>query len=334
MNTAEGLIVQGDLIVTGNVDADIPRSSLTMDELKRYPIPLTDWRVWDALEKPLPGPGNLEAGVIPVSFVYGEATPLDAPFFVAVGRRYRVLGIIVRPLVVGSDGGAVTAEIRKAPSGTAIASGTLLHSGTADLKGAINTNQTLTLSATSSALDIAIGDCIGIDTTGTMTAARGVITVLLAPSPSADDLMLVGGTFGSGASFIRSIDVKALGALTLRMRNPTVRIPAEYVAGETLRLVMVGGMITTIADVSCTVDVEAWKVDEDGTLGSADLVSTAAMSINSLTFAEKAFDVTATTLGPGDLLDVRVSIAVNDAAAVTAVIAALAATHLDADVKG
>lgn len=116
-----------------------------------------------------------------VSFVYGEDTPIDLAFFVA-HRAYRVHKITVRPLVVGSDGGAVTAVIKKAPSGTAIASGTALHSSTADLKGTINTNQALTLSATTADLNIAAGDAIGMDTTGTMTAARGVVTVELLPT--------------------------------------------------------------------------------------------------------------------------------------------------------
>lgn len=122
------------------------------------------------------------SGTIPVSYVYGEATPLDNTFFVA-SRKYRVRSIIVRPLVVGSDAGAVTATVNKAPSGTAIASGTALHSSSADLKGTINTNQTLTLSGTASVLEIAAGDAIGMDCTGTMTAARGVVTVTLEPVP-------------------------------------------------------------------------------------------------------------------------------------------------------
>jgi hypothetical protein len=117
------------------------------------------------------------AEMIPVSFVYGEATALDAAFFVA-DRPYKVVAITARPLVVGSDGSAVTAEIRKAPSGTASASGTIVHSGTIDLKGTINTNQSLTV-LTTSAARLAAGDALAIDTTGTTTAARGVITVSL-----------------------------------------------------------------------------------------------------------------------------------------------------------
>lgn len=120
------------------------------------------------------------SAVVVASDVYGEAVAIDHCFFVAT-RPMRVTKIMVRPLVVGSDGGAVTAEIRKAGAGVAIASGTVLHTGTADLKGTINTTQTLTLSATAAALNLAAGDGLGMDVTGTMTAARGVVSVELVP---------------------------------------------------------------------------------------------------------------------------------------------------------
>lgn len=116
-----------------------------------------------------------------VNMLYGEATPLDASFFVA-DRAYRVVSIIARPLVVGSDGSAVTAVVKKVASGTAIASGTALHTGTIDLKGTINTNQSKTLSSTDADLLLAAGDAVGIDVTGTTTAARGVISVALIPN--------------------------------------------------------------------------------------------------------------------------------------------------------
>ena len=123
---------------------------------------------------------NGVSGMFQQDFVYGEATPLDQCFMVAM-RPLRVLGITVRPLVVGSDGGAVTAVAKKVASGTAISGGTALHSGNMDFKGAINTNQSLTLSTTSSDLDVAAGNAIGIDVTGVMTAARGVISILFNP---------------------------------------------------------------------------------------------------------------------------------------------------------
>lgn len=113
-----------------------------------------------------------------VTFVYGEATPLDNCFWVAP-RAARLLKAVLRPLVVGSDGGAVTSTINKAGAGTAIASGTAM-TGAGDLKGTINTTQTLALSATTANLSIAAGEGVGMDTTGTMTAARGVVTLEMA----------------------------------------------------------------------------------------------------------------------------------------------------------
>lgn len=108
------------------------------------------------------------------------AASVDKRFFHA-HRPFRVKAISGTVTVAGSDGSAVTATIRKVPSGTAITSGTALHSGTYNLKGTADTAQDLTLSTTSSDLDIAAGDCLAVDFTGTLTAATGVITVLLAP---------------------------------------------------------------------------------------------------------------------------------------------------------
>lgn len=121
-----------------------------------------------------------DGGFLQVSIEW-LASSVDKVAFVA-DRPYRVKGIRARVEVAGTDAGAVTAAVKKAASATAIASGTALHSGTINLKGTAATNQTLTLSTTSTDLDIAAGNAIGIDFTGTLTAATGVVTVTLAPS--------------------------------------------------------------------------------------------------------------------------------------------------------
>jgi hypothetical protein len=108
------------------------------------------------------------------------ATSVDKVFFVAQ-RPYRVKNIVARVEVAGTDAGAVTAVVRKAPDGTAVASGTALHTGSINLKGAAATAQTLTLSTTSSTLDLAKGDALAIDFTGVLTSATGVVTVALTP---------------------------------------------------------------------------------------------------------------------------------------------------------
>jgi hypothetical protein len=148
---------------------------------------------------------------------------------------------------------------------------------------------------------------------------------------AADDLGLYGGTFGTGQPLIRTEDVKTLSKS--EYARTQIRLPAEYVAGETVQLRLVAGMVTTIAGTSCVVDVEAYRVGKDNTI-SADLCATAAQTCNSLTFANKDFTITSATLAAGDVLDVRITITVVDAATGTAVIGAIGGVDLLCDVKG
>lgn len=149
-----------------------------------------------------------------------------------------------------------------------------------------------------------------------------------------DDLGLsTGGTFGTDSGYISGGDLKAAGATTRRARF-LFTLPPEYVAGQSVRIVATSGMVTTVADTSCTIDFEAYKSDKDATVGGSDLVTTSATTINSLTFAAKNFEVTSSGLSAGDVLDIRMSIACNDAATVTAVIPAVAHLALALDIKG
>jgi len=109
------------------------------------------------------------------------ASSVDKVAFVAT-RSFIVKSITGRPTVAGTDGSAVTAVIKKAASATAITSGTALHSSTFNLKGTADTIQALTLSTTASDLAIPSGTAIGIDFTGTLTSATGVVTVCLVPA--------------------------------------------------------------------------------------------------------------------------------------------------------
>ena len=118
-------------------------------------------------------------GGISVNYVYGDATPIDGPFFVAY-RDYLVISIVARVLVAGTDASAVTAQVKKANTGTALGSGEALHSGTINLKGTVDANQTVTLNATGT-ITILDRFAIGLDVTGTTTAARGVISMVLVP---------------------------------------------------------------------------------------------------------------------------------------------------------
>lgn len=149
---------------------------------------------------------------------------------------------------------------------------------------------------------------------------------------AADDLGLYGGTFGTDSPSIRTYDLKAAGATNLYARA-SIPLPMEYVAGETLVLRFHAGMLTTVADATATLDVVAYKSDREAGIG-ADLCATGAQSINNLTLADKDFTITPTTLEPGDLLDVRMHLAINDAATGTAVIGIVGAIERVCDIKG
>ncbi|HEY6116170.1 MAG TPA: hypothetical protein VI172_09450 [Candidatus Dormibacteraeota bacterium] len=158
------------------------------------------------------------------------------------------------------------------------------------------------------------------------------IAVNLTATPNTDDLGITTGTYGTNHPYVSAGDLKAAGATTRRARF-LVPLPNDYEAAQTVQINLIASMTTTVADTSCTIDVEAWRLDEDGTLGAADLCATSAQSMNSLTPADKTFNITAATLEPGDFLDVRISIACTDAATVTAVIPSLWKVELWADLR-
>ena len=125
------------------------------------------------------GAGGGDGGFLPITLNY-TATTVDCTLFTA-DRPYVVKAIRGRVDVAGT-GGACTAQIRKVPSGTALTSGTVLHSGTYNLVGTAATQQALTLSTTPSDLLMAAGDSICYDLTGTATSAVGAISVTLNPA--------------------------------------------------------------------------------------------------------------------------------------------------------
>jgi len=156
---------------------------------------------------------------------------------------------------------------------------------------------------------------------------------LLPGTPLTDDLGLVGGTFGTATPSLRTEDLKTAGA-TSSYARVLVQLPWEYESGQSITLRFKAGMITTVADTTATLDCEAYKLqaDPDDALGS-DLVSTAATTMNSTTFADIDFVVTPTGLSPGDILDVRIKTTVTDGAGATAVIAGVTSARLLCDVR-
>jgi hypothetical protein len=120
-----------------------------------------------------------DGGFVNVSFNYDSAC--DGQSFFVADRPYIVKSIVVVPFVAGTDTGTVSLTIKKAADGSAMdSSATALHTSTINAKATIATLQRATLSTTA-ACSLARGNRIGVDVTGTMTAAKGLITCLLAP---------------------------------------------------------------------------------------------------------------------------------------------------------
>ncbi len=151
-----------------------------------------------------------------------------------------------------------------------------------------------------------------------------------------DDLGLIGGTFATNAPSLQTEDLKSESA------NPTnnfarcmMTLPPEYVAAETVKIRFTAGMKTTLSDGTALLDCIVHESDLDDTV-SADLVTTSATDMNFLVpaMATIDFDVTATALVAGNILDIRVGTAINDGSGATAVIGYIGGAWLMCDIKG
>jgi hypothetical protein len=112
-----------------------------------------------------------------------------------------------------------------------------------------------------------------------------------------------------------------------------VQLPPEYDDGETVQIRVHGGMKTTVSDTTATVDVECYESDKERGI-SADLCTTSAQTINSLTFGDDDFTITATSLVSGDVLDIRITVAITDGATGTAVLGEIGSVELLCDIRG
>lgn len=113
------------------------------------------------------------------------ALPVDAILFVAPpGSEYEVLSVSEAHSVAGTDGGAVTGDLKKHSAGTTPANGTSVLSSTFDLKSTLNTpvNKTTAsgISGNGQTRRIVGGQMLSVDFTGTLTALAGMsLTVVL-----------------------------------------------------------------------------------------------------------------------------------------------------------
>jgi hypothetical protein len=151
-----------------------------------------------------------------------------------------------------------------------------------------------------------------------------------------DDLGVATGTFGSNPPYITTGDVKNV-TNTSRCARVVFTLPPEYDDGETVTLRLHAGMLTTnTASVSATIDAEAYEINKDSVTASAgsDLVTTSATTMNSGTLTGKDFTITPTGLVAGDALDIKITIAINDAQTNNAITGTIPFAEMILDIRG
>jgi len=155
---------------------------------------------------------------------------------------------------------------------------------------------------------------------------------VLPNTAASDDLGLILGTQGTTGFSVQTSDAKAT-TVTQKARF-RFWLPPEYEAGGTITLVAYGGMITTASDGTATVDFSVYAKDEADFTHGADICTTAATTINSLTFGAKSFTITPTSRVNGDELSVLMTVAITDGATATAVIGAFSKIYWLLQVRG
>jgi hypothetical protein len=130
--------------------------------------------------------GNLSAAAgVPVIAKYDRGLVgtniVDAAFFTA-DRAYQVVSISEVHSVAGTNASAVTLQVTKDTGTQAPGAGSALLATAFNLKATANTVQNGTLVATVATLQLAAGNRLAIDVTGTLTDVAGVVvTVKLIP---------------------------------------------------------------------------------------------------------------------------------------------------------
>lgn len=129
---------------------------------------------------------------------------------------------------------------------------------------------------------------------------------VLPASAADDDLALIPGTWTTGVPSIQTLDFG--GTNTTAYARAQIRLPWEYVTGETVKLRFHAGALTTLPDTTLTLDCVVYLSGKESVVSGGDICATAAQDIRSLTMADIDFTITPTTLSPGDMLDVRIAI--------------------------
>lgn len=192
----------------------------------------------------------------------------------------------------------------------------------ADINGSAGIQTSKLETRTSQSFDIPLTGCYTWDAAQTR----------LPGTAAADDLAFITGTWGTDTITLQGVDGKA--TTVASYAGFDLRVPHNYVAGQSIAIRVRAGMITTVSDGTATTDLQVYKADLDGAVDGSDLVQTAAVSINSLTKTDADFTLDGSSISPGDKLYCRVAINITDTATGTAVIGEISDMRLICSTRG
>lgn len=141
---------------------------------------------------------------------------------------------------------------------------------------------------------------------------------------------LVGGTHGTATPMVKTADfASASGTQSFRFE---AIMPPNYVAEDDIAI-RVRARMATDADTSKTLDCLAFLEDGDGAVSGSDKCTTAAQTITT-SWANYTFVITSTGVSAGDMFDVQLDIALNDAATGSGVVCEISKISLLCDTQG
>jgi hypothetical protein len=159
--------------------------------------------------------------------------------------------------------------------------------------------------------------------------ATGALLGATAGTPSGA-LGLTMGTHGTGSPTV--VGEAASGNTKTDKARFTFALPPEYVDGESVTVRVRAKEAVGAATVSTTIDVECYKSDKEGGIGS-DICATAAQDVTT-SFANADFVITPTGLVAGDVLDIELTGVTTDTGGTVGTILTIGSVEVLCDIKG
>lgn len=128
------------------------------------------------------------------------------------------------------------------------------------------------------------------------------------------------GGFGSGTLELlgqQASGVTKTDTLMIALTVPDNFQKAAYSTGSKALKIKIKHKTDPVATTTASIDVEAYESDGEGGISGSDIVTTTAITHNSLTWTEHEFTITPTNLEPGDDILILIQTIVDDASGAT-----------------